>query len=89
MKRLFDSKMYEDYAARHKLESEWSCLLHAEFKNCEGDVVMIGDSRVYECLIARIVASIAYNSKEPVGEVMMRVHMLACKEYEYKLGGSK
>lgn len=89
MNRIFDPKMYEDYAARHKLETEWSCLLHAEFKNAEGDIVMIGDSRVYECVIARIVASIAYNSKEQVGEIMMRVHMLAREEYKNKLlGGS-
>lgn len=87
MKRLFDPKMYEDYAARHKLETEWSCLLHAEFKNQEGDVVYIGDSRAFECVISKIVASIAYNSKQPVSAVMMRVHMLAQDEYEYKIQG--
>ena len=87
MKRLFDPKMYEDYAARHKLETEWSGLLHAEFKNKEGDYVMIGDTRVFECVFARIVASIAYNNKEPLSAVMMRVHTLALDEYEIKLQG--
>ena len=90
MKRLFDPKMYEEYAARHNLETEWSCLIHAEFKNREGDTVFIGDTRAMECIISNIVASIAYKGKEPVSAVMMRVHMLAQVEYEDKFqGGSR
>lgn len=87
MKRLFDPKMYEEYAARHKLETEWSCLIHAEFKDREGDSLYIGDTRAMECIISKIVASIAYKGMEQVGEVMMRVHMLAQAEYNDKLQG--
>lgn len=87
MKRLFDPKMYEEYAARHKLETEWSGLIHAEFKDGEGDFVLIGDSRVFECVVSKIIASIAYNNQEQIGEVMLRVLMLARKEYENKLQG--
>lgn len=87
MKRLFDPKMFEDHAARHKLETEWSGLIHAEFKDKEGDFLMIGDSRVFECVVSKIIASVAYNNREPIGEVMMRVLMLAREEYENKLQG--
>lgn len=87
MKMLFDPKMYEDYAARHKLETKWSGLLHAEFKDKEGDIVAIGDSRVFECAVARIIALVAYNNREPLGVVTMRVHNLALDEYEEKLKG--
>ena len=87
MKRLFDPKMYEDHAARHKLESEWSGLIHAEFKDSEGDLLLIGDSRILECVVSKIIASVAYNNLEQIGEVMLRVHMLARDEYEKKLQG--
>ena len=87
MKRLFDPKMYEDYAARHNLETDWSGLLHSEFKDGVGDLIVIGDNRVLECVIAKVVASIAYNGMEQVGEVMMRVNMLALEEYKIKLQG--
>lgn len=87
MKRLFDPKMYEDHAARHKLESEWSGLIHAEFKDGEGDMLTIGDSRILECVVSKIIALVAYNNMEHISEVMLRVHMLARKEYEDKLQG--
>ena len=87
MNRLFDPKMYEDHAARHNLESEWSGLIHAEFKDSEGDLLVIGDNRVLECVAARIIASVAYRNREPIGEVTLRVHRLALNAYEERLQG--
>ena len=90
MKRLFDPKMYEDHASRHNLESEWSGLIHAEFKDSEGDLLVIGDTRIVDSVVAKIIASIAYHSRTSISAVMMRVHMLAQIEYEIKLqGGSR
>lgn len=85
MTKIFDTKMYEDYAKRHDLESPWSCLIHVEFKNKEGDFVMIGDTRPMEMTIAKIICLISKNSGDLRTEIIRRIAAL-CLLDEYKEG---
>lgn len=74
MKRLFDPKMYEEYAARHKLERPNCCLLHAEISDLEGDSVLIGDAYVIEHVLATYVAKISKVSGQDLARITMRIN---------------